>query len=253
MSIKEIRTKIDRAREHLGVLAAEVDAWAAGDPVIYIAARWHRYQWLRGPPLRWAAIFGDCVHNLRSALDHMIWDLSGGTGNAPPRSEFPIFDDQTKYLERGKNGKPVHGSGLAKIEGVKDLDARRVIRNLQPFKASEPHRHPLWVLHELDRVDKHRALHPVLGWPYGEPWRLDIHDDETLRPGFRQIRALEGRDYPETGLRTRTKRRADLVIELILPGGTVEWTDNVDVLLSKLVDYVEREAFRGLEPWLEYP
>ena len=148
---------------------------------------------------------------------------------------------------------PIRGSGLDKIQGVTDLDARAVIRNLQPYKAPEPHRHPLWILHELDRVDKHRALHPVLAWPYGEPWRLDIHDDETLRTGFRQIRALEGWDYPEAGVKTRTKRRSDLVIELTLPSGTVEWTDNVDVLLGRLVDFVDTEAFPRLSPWLEWP
>jgi hypothetical protein len=41
------------------------------------------------PPLdEWSLLFGDCVHNIRAALDHLAWELD----SAPEKSTtFPTF------------------------------------------------------------------------------------------------------------------------------------------------------------------
>src|SRR6202043_2947882 len=93
-------------------------------------ARIRKIEWARFPPARWGALVGDCVHNLRSTLDHIVWDLSGGTGNAPDDSEFPVFIDFLKFFQRDKKGEPARGSGLWKIRGVIEDDAAAIIRNL---------------------------------------------------------------------------------------------------------------------------
>jgi hypothetical protein len=56
-------------------------------------------EWTRAISSDWSAIAGDCVHNLRCVLDHIVWDLSGGDGKAPYHSEFPVFSDVLKYFQ----------------------------------------------------------------------------------------------------------------------------------------------------------
>jgi hypothetical protein len=50
---------------------------------------------IREPPVEeWGVIIGDVVHNLRSALDHLVWQLTLANGNIPPA-----------VIPRGKAGK----------------------------------------------------------------------------------------------------------------------------------------------------
>jgi len=45
-------------------------------------------------------ILGDCVHNLRTALDYIVWELALETarqGRGASSIEFPIFTDATKF------------------------------------------------------------------------------------------------------------------------------------------------------------
>jgi hypothetical protein len=117
----------------------------------------------RAETTRWGVVIGDIVHNLRSALDHMIWVLSLDASTPPPPPPDPI-----------PNSSPWHSvafpvivnladwtlSEMKKIAGVRpDLRAR--IEALQPFNTgpSTPREEPLAVLHQLWQVDKHRHLH----------------------------------------------------------------------------------------------
>ena len=45
------------------------------------------------PPARLGVVLGDVLHNLRSALDHLVWQLAMiGTGPKAPLNQFPIFN-----------------------------------------------------------------------------------------------------------------------------------------------------------------
>lgn len=94
----------------------------------------------------WSLIFGDCVHNLRSALDHLAWQLDAkpdATTNFPIRLNPP----DSWPLDCVSRMQP---------------DAQIIIEGLQPFWEThfgrEPARHPLWALHSLDIEDKHKVL-----------------------------------------------------------------------------------------------
>ena len=102
-------------------------------------------------PLRFSVLIGEIAHHLRSSLDHLVWQLviaNGRKGTA--RSEFPIFCEQPK----GANGERLFAN---KIEGVRQ-DVADAIRQMQPFNDPAPPLNPLWLVHELDRIDKHRLL-----------------------------------------------------------------------------------------------
>jgi hypothetical protein len=156
------RLKVVRAREHLYVLQDHearffLDGKAydiADDFDAQASKHVFRVKVLKNPPTRrFAALIGDCVHNLRSALDHLAWQLSndfGGPNDADARTQFPIF-----RFERGKRGFDVAGAQQISRIGP---GAATVIRLLQPFHDDQPLVHPLWFVHDLDRRDKHRQL-----------------------------------------------------------------------------------------------
>lgn len=106
------------------------------------------------PAIAWGVQLGEIVHALRSSLDHLAWQLAltYRPGETPSRrTEFPIFTDSAAF-DRAAPRK------LACIHPR----ARDAIRALQPFSVyARPDRHPLWYLHELNNVDKHRVLNVV--------------------------------------------------------------------------------------------
>jgi hypothetical protein len=97
-------------------------------------------------------MLGDCIHNLRSALDHLVYQLAiqqGASGKFADRTFFPIvltkpeFDDRPKKLVQ-----PFIGDvAFAEIE------------KSQPYAAYDiPEEADIWILHKLDIIDKHRLL-----------------------------------------------------------------------------------------------
>jgi hypothetical protein len=105
-------------------------------------------------PLRFSLLAGDVVHNLRSALDHAVYQLvRRDKGKPTTRTAWPVFTE-----------KPV-GRVLAKynanLKGIKDKDVRTMIDWFQPYqRPSNLIREGLAQLHELDIVDKHRVIRP---------------------------------------------------------------------------------------------
>jgi len=125
---------------------------------------------------------GDVIQNLRSALDHLANQLVWVGSGLPPsrRVEFPIAKDAATY-ERNK-ARQVKGMCP---KAIKAIDA------LKPYKSGND---LLWKLHELNNIDKHRALFTVDSdcvmlddWlpPYGyllkagDPTFSGVFDDEV--------------------------------------------------------------------------
>jgi hypothetical protein len=154
------RAKLDRANDHIASLDIEIRAFFDGDDYT-IGSHFDREteqhvitaRIRKQPPLTgWALIAGDALHNLRSSLDHLIYQLAiAGTCKDPPPDEgwleFPIFIDE--HGDKGYDSKAPR-----KIQGV-PAPAETVIEGVQPF--SDPAA-PLWVLQTLDIIDKHRRL-----------------------------------------------------------------------------------------------
>jgi hypothetical protein len=103
------------------------------------------------PPM-WGIVIGEILHDIRSALDHLIYQLViYATDTAPgdrSRTQFPIFDDNNEYAK--------HRPKMLKGVGSK---ATALIEAFQPFSTGESTSSPLWHLNELSNVDKHRTLH----------------------------------------------------------------------------------------------
>jgi hypothetical protein len=104
------------------------------------------------PPLdEWALVFGDGVHNVRAALDHLAWQLDP----QPDRSTtFPI------YAAKPKNWPP---TAVAKMPKA----VQHILESLQPYHETAAGRdvdlHPLNTANVLDIRDKHRTLIVAIG------------------------------------------------------------------------------------------
>jgi len=107
--------KLDRAYEHSKALEDEATGWIKAKPYgivdepdpettpDWVSARHHhrRFRVTRVDPVpdRFSILIGDCVHNLRSALDHLALALArrhtpSMTADEIRGSEFPIFGDR---------------------------------------------------------------------------------------------------------------------------------------------------------------
>ena len=158
-SKREFELKLRRAQHHLDNLDREITIWLdrnfetlwqEKDPERpdYFSA----YVTMERPPINIALLIGDALHNLRGTLDHLAYTLAERyTGSPLPddiakHSEFPIF--RTLEQERIQR----------KIRGMHP-DAQAIIEQLQPYQAgADWAKDPLWMLHELSNLDKHRLL-----------------------------------------------------------------------------------------------
>ncbi len=114
---------------------------------------------------------GDAVHNLRSSLDHLIYQLAIAAGNPSvgDRTQFPIY-----AVDTPKNRKRIDRM----IKPISP-DAQSRIKALQPYERRplDPCVDPLWILSGLDNIDKHRLL--LVAIPKFATLNLTIGIDET--------------------------------------------------------------------------
>lgn len=109
------------------------------------------------PPVTWAVIVGDVVHNLRSAFDHLAWQLEILAGRVPDsHTRFPIYWEKTKFDNAVKGGM------------VKRFPRRAwtVIEGLQPYTLRKhAASNSLYVLHHLNIRDKHQLPNLLFAHP----------------------------------------------------------------------------------------
>ncbi len=155
--------RLRRALYHLECLKADVEVWAEERPYrvwseFDVDSRYRVtcLEVLVPPPAHLSHIIGDCIHNLRAALDNLALELAVVfEGGAVPSkietdSGFPIF--------RYKNPKELD----RRLRGI-DPRAKTIIEGLQPYERGDRYRGDyLWQLHWLDIEDKHRLPHVAL-------------------------------------------------------------------------------------------
>ncbi len=152
------QAKIGRAQQHGLELQARIVGWTASAnprPVATIAT--DRLSWevrlsaFDPPPLsEWALILGDAVHNLRSALDVLVWaHVDEGTLSERQARDiaFPIWSDASKWDDNS-----------ARLLATVPAEIAQRIHGCQPFQRPEADRSGdlLPLLAELDNRDKHR-------------------------------------------------------------------------------------------------
>lgn len=166
--LQGVRLKVARAEKQLAALDRGISRHLESNPYTVIGdfesetSEDYVIRALARNPIRpnWPVVVGDIAHNLRSALDHLAWQLA--MPHPPSKTGFPIFLKQKDYNRKTKGRKPERGSGPFMVRGMPSA-ARTSIRDLQPYRRAKlrqrtAHSDPLWLLHELNRVDKHQVL-----------------------------------------------------------------------------------------------
>jgi len=162
------RARLDRAQEQTQLLRAEFDDHAARAPhvvrEVYEPSSGRKravYVVVEELPDSWPAIVGEIAYDLRSALDHAVYELTCIENDGPiGHTGFPIFEDEARYEELTTRGDPALGSGVFKVRGLNPY-AKAAIRSLQPFeeRKTKPFEEPaLSLLAELNAVDRQRTI-----------------------------------------------------------------------------------------------
>jgi hypothetical protein len=151
-----VRIKIDRAKKHLADLDDAIRAFQSRKPyLVYVefdskpGYETYRFRERERIPVECSAVLGDCIHNMRSALDHLATALVLANGATPTQyTAFPIGSSETNFRT----------SGIGRMKGASDA-AIKLVESFKPYKGGNV---SLYRLHILDIADKHQLLLPVV-------------------------------------------------------------------------------------------
>ncbi len=185
------RLKLRRARKHLedlerlmgSFIEAETKRVAVEHDPQTGARLWVLHQPGKPDPA-WGTIIGDVLYNLRSALDHLAWQLVLANGKNPNTMDagFPIFESVESYATKG----------LAQVRGMSE-------RVRTEMEAAQPYHRPsttwrtddLLLLNRLNNVYKHRHFKLTLlqvtgggGWGLPDGMQFGVPADMEGRAVF---------------------------------------------------------------------
>ena len=188
VDLSSVNLKLSRAEEHFQALKSEIFAYFHHGPYRYaerVSDDFTKYSIVVTrsecePPIeRWGLMTGDCVHNLRCALDHLIYAIAVFKhGDPPPDADslaFPIALKPNAFSSyRGKLSM-----------GTLDNAVWTCLEGLQPDIRNNPDLPAfLEIISVLDNRDKHRLVQLTIA----SPEEYDIGFDFTgVMPGSKYI------------------------------------------------------------------
>ena len=159
-TIEGCNAKLERAEASIEEMARQWREWIDGDAYAPRIdedrdRREYRLFFDFSKPVapRFGVRIGEIAHNLRSALDHLVWreaaELLGSEPTDKQAGEiaFPIWTTRVRFKK-------------SKVKRYVSPDAWAIIERHQPYTRGQPKRsQALAMLHWINRVDKHRLLH----------------------------------------------------------------------------------------------
>jgi hypothetical protein len=268
---RSFELKLRRAEYHLKNVGEQVEGWreacyetASEEPNPeypgYCSA------WIDAPALDYRLLtlrFGDAIQCLRSALDHLAFELALAftvrmTNDVERDSGFPILSDVDRRGALGQGPAKWRASGHVKVRAL-DPAAQTVIEQLQPYHRGHAFEtDPLWVLATLNNIDKHRALHVL----------TRVMSGATFPLSRVAMKLLGGNVYVMGGIAAEGRTEvARWPAEITGPGQVqVGFRPRLDVVFDPstplvggetlasgwdLYDYVVRDVVPKLAPFLE--
>lgn len=206
-SLKGCRAKLERARFFLDELRAREETFQGqgwpfelrpAETILEQGEGWHK-EWLiyrchvtRPIPDDLSLIAGDAAHNMRSALDHLAYQLVLLNNKTPSkRTAFPIFD--TRPTSKGARQRFQAAIKLMR------RDHQDAIKKLQPYlDKNDPGRLLLSAVNKLDITDKHRLLPPLLSFMHAETDEASIRFTHPVEFEWSDGPLEEGREILRT-------------------------------------------------------
>ncbi|HKI24944.1 MAG TPA: hypothetical protein VKA07_01385 [Candidatus Sulfotelmatobacter sp.] len=157
------KVKLVRAAKQIRALKRRIAAYARAKPhkIVKKAKGKKKLNVPKSPPIEIALLAGEIVYHMRSALDHLVFDvikrnpnISTIDPNWEERSEFPLW---TKPLKAGQST-PLPKSKFARmLPGIADAPFA-FIESVQPYYGVGAVNNALRFLAHLSNIDKHRRL-----------------------------------------------------------------------------------------------
>ena len=161
--LEAIFDRLDRAEENLNAIKGELLSYYNSDPCTMSGEYQPDEDGRRGNgawnikvdrmPARLNTLIGEFLHDLRSALDHLAWQFVLHNGGKPSTdTSFPILKVTPPTNKKGEQTLPNVAGGVS-------LRARTLVGEAQPYEFGAGYaEHPLWILHQLWNIDKHRHV-----------------------------------------------------------------------------------------------
>jgi hypothetical protein len=247
-SLAGVRLKIDRAKKHFADLDAAIRAFESRKPYGFVMEidphfgyEIYRFSEREAIPNEWAAIAGDCIHNLRSALDHLAVALVLHNSGTPTNyTAFPIGNDPADFESRV----------ASRLAGA-NAEAIKLVRSFKPHGGGD---NPIFALHQLDIADKHELLIPLGVAQKSFGFKHDIREPGTEHyPPARMLRGPPlDRKFPlkdgdvvgsylrKTGTDIEDKSYFDFGFEIAMGHSEVLAGEPITPTLAQLIDFIER-------------
>ena len=203
------------------------------------------------PPANIGLEISECLFHLRSTLDYVAQRLGDVHSGPIPKAnieelrkpEFPIFGER-----------PPNSREWAKKIGRAHPDAIKIIEDMQPYRGGDYTVHPLWVLHELNNIDKHRMITPVA------VARLikDIHEvnAKTLRARIPLGGPLEAgtevyrTSYVAINPDLPSYIKVDFIVDIGFDDTSVVAYHPVRAWLTAILEFIKRDVIQALQGYL---
>lgn len=220
--------KADRAFEHAKTLDAATKCFIKGKPYRVVVefepeTRWHVAKVeVEDVPIRFSAMFGDIIQNLRSALDHLAWQLARRLLGTIPREKWggiafptsPNWTTEAEFL-------------AASLFAFIDTDAVNILKRLKPYPGGDRATNHLPVLAGLSNYDKHRVV-------AGTFVSQSPSDFEFTFEGGRPLATFHYTIGPGDPLEDGTK-----IARMLIPGGGPDTQVDVNVRRPPYITFGE--------------
>jgi len=233
--------KLARAKEHLDTLRAEAEVFFNATKRNFIPKTNGREAWIvyqvedSFPPIRLGVLLGECVFNMRSALDNLVCGLiRTKQGYVPCKgTQFPICCTREAW----------DGCWQKYLKGVEPA-AQGMIKDLQPIfrMPLAPKDDHLNALNELCKADKHRAV--TLTLAYTHDLTLKVHANDGKVHVVKVTEPLYAGDVHTIPLR--------LDPATIQPSARIESSGTEVLIIREVGPWGDRPVWAVLADILEY-
>jgi hypothetical protein len=251
-ALEGVRLKLIRAQHHLDDVLAVIDRLVRKQGNVVFEEDLETNQGairlkLPLPDTDLPALIGDFLYNVRSALDHFVYQLAGkpATGS---RTHFPICSSKENFAEELRRHR---------LDNV-PTRAQTLIERLQPYHRGNE---ILTALSELHDMDKHRTINII----------TTLADDVSLElrsAGRRILFDTAGEELRHDAalgnltIDLSSERIANILRNMKVqgqvsifvafedfPADESEPRGRVDAILQEMLDFVRDEVFGTLEPF----
>jgi len=155
-SLESIRQKGTHSKLHLDLANAETRRYLDGNPGEIVPnpdgdpdRPTFIYREKVPVPPKISLMIGDCLQNLRSTFDYLIWELVLAANNVPTKKNaFPVCLTPSAFKDAKRGDR---------LKGI-PAEAETLVESLQPYTHSDPSDHWLAILDELTNINKHRRI-----------------------------------------------------------------------------------------------